>query len=119
MNFWHSSAQFSTSDAGQTMRLGRACAALLHGQQVAQHLHRLAQTHIVGQDAAHAVAVQRPQPAVAIALVLSQTFCREAGGVYSLSFTAWKLRLMRRNASSRLKRIPLCPDSAQSRLGAR
>ena len=47
---------------------------LLDGEQVAQHLHRFAQTHIIGQDAAHAVAVQRPQPAVAIALVLSQYF---------------------------------------------
>ena len=47
---------------------------LLDGEQVAQHLHRFTQTHIIGQDAAHAVAVQRPQPAVTIALVLSQYF---------------------------------------------
>ena len=42
-----------------------------------------------------------------------------SGGVYSLSFTAWKLRLMRRKASSRLKRRPFWPESAQSKLGAR
>ena len=47
-------------------------AALLHRQQVAQHLHRLAQTHIIGEDSAHPVAVQRPQPAVAVPLVLAQ-----------------------------------------------
>ena len=51
---------------------GQALAAFLHGQQVAEHLHGLAKDHIVGQNAAHAVAVQRAQPAVAIPLVLAQ-----------------------------------------------
>ena len=51
---------------------GQALAAFLHGQQVAEHLHGLAKAHIVGQNAAHAVAVQRAQPAVAIPLVLAQ-----------------------------------------------
>ncbi len=65
------------------MRLGSALVfrfagpflpVFFHGQQVAQHLHRLAQAHIVCQDAAHAVAIQRPQPAVAVPLVFSQYF---------------------------------------------
>ena len=47
---------------------------LLDGQQVAQHLHRLAKAHIVGQNAAHAVAIQRSQPAIAVPLVFSQYF---------------------------------------------
>ena len=51
---------------------GQALAAFLHGQQVAEHLHGLAKAHIVGQNATHAVAVQRAQPAVAIPLVLAQ-----------------------------------------------
>ena len=51
---------------------GQRLPALLHGQQIAQHLHRLAQAHIVGQNAAHAVAVQRAQPAVAVPLVFAQ-----------------------------------------------
>ena len=51
---------------------GQALPVLLHGQQVAQHLHRLAEAHVIGKDAAHAVAVQRAQPAVAVPLVLAQ-----------------------------------------------
>ena len=51
---------------------GQALAAFLHGQQVAEHLHSLTQTHIVGQNAAHAVAVQRAQPAVTVPLILAQ-----------------------------------------------
>ena len=39
--------------------------------------------------------------------------------LYMVPFTAWKLRLMRRNASSRLKRRPFWPESAQSSVGAR
>ena len=52
---------------------GQSLAVLLHGQQVAQHLHRLAQAHIVGEDAAHTVTVQRPQPAVAVPLIFAQS----------------------------------------------
>ena len=51
---------------------GQGLPAFLHGQQVAEHLHRLAKAHIIGQNAAHAVAVQRAQPAVAVSLVLAQ-----------------------------------------------
>ena len=52
---------------------GQRLPVLLHGQQVAQHLHRLAQAHIVGEDAAHTVTVQRPQPAVAVPLIFAQS----------------------------------------------
>ena len=51
---------------------GQGLPAFLHGQQVAEHLHRLAKAHIIGQNAAHTVAVQRAQPAVAVPLVLAQ-----------------------------------------------
>ena len=51
---------------------GQLLPALLHGQQVAEHLHGLAQTHIIGQNTAHAVAVQCAQPAVAVPLVFAQ-----------------------------------------------
>ena len=51
---------------------GQGVPALLpDGQQIAEHLHRLAQTHIIGKDAAHAVAIQRAEPAVAVPLVFS------------------------------------------------
>ena len=51
---------------------GQGVPALLpEGQQIAEHLHRLAQTHIIRKDAAHAVAIQRAEPAVAVPLVFS------------------------------------------------
>ena len=54
---------------------GQGVPALLpEGQQIAEHLHRLAQTHIIRKDAAHAVAIQRAEPAVAVPLVFSQNF---------------------------------------------
>ena len=51
---------------------GQGLPAFLHGQQVAEHLHRLAQAHIVRQNAAHAVAIQSAEPAVTVPLVLAQ-----------------------------------------------
>ena len=64
---------------------GQLLPALLHGQQVAEHLHSLTQTHIVGQNAAHAVAVQRAQPAVAVPLVFAQGLLqRERRGILAV-----------------------------------
>ena len=64
---------------------GQLLPALLHGQQVAEHLHGLAQTHIIGQNAAHAVAVQCAQPAVAVPLVFAQGLLqRERRGILAV-----------------------------------
>ena len=64
---------------------GQLLPALLHGQQVAEHLHGLAQTHIVRQNAAHAVAVQRAQPAVAVPLIFAQSLLqRERRGIFAV-----------------------------------
>ena len=64
---------------------GQLLPALLHGQQVAEHLHGLAQTHIVGQNAAHAVAIQCTQPAVAVPLVFAQGLLqRERRGIFAV-----------------------------------
>ena len=64
---------------------GQLLPALLHGQQVAEHLHSLTQTHIVGQNAAHAVAIQCAQPAVAVPLVFAQGLLQgERRGIFAV-----------------------------------
>ena len=64
---------------------GQLLPALLHGQKVAEHLHGLAQTHIIRQNAAHAVAVQCAQPAVAVPLVFTQGLLqRERRGILAV-----------------------------------
>ena len=66
-------------------KAGQLLPALLHGQQIAEHLHGLAQTHIIGQNAAHAVAIQCAQPAVAVPLVFAQGLLqRERRGILAV-----------------------------------
>ena len=68
-----SAAQLASSDAGATRRLVRrvssgAARASQHQQQ-RQHLHGLAQAHVIGEARAQAEAGQQMQPAHASLLI--------------------------------------------------
>ena len=72
-----SAAQLASRDAGATKRLVRrassVCAAL-HHQQQRQHLHRLAEAHVVGEAGAQAEAGEQVQPSHSDLLIGTQ--CR-------------------------------------------
>ncbi len=72
-----SPAQFASSDAGATSRLGRRlpaflCVLLLEYQQERKHLHGLAQSHVVGEACAESQPMKEIEPADAGLLVGSE-----------------------------------------------
>ena len=68
----------TTSDGGRRLRLPRRAArgALQQGE----HLHGLAQAHVVGQAAAEAELAEEVEPAQALALVGAELALEAAGG---------------------------------------
>ena len=103
-----SRCQLSTSEVGQTTReggrsegrqvRGSRFGGCSRGGQVRQRLERLAETHLVGEDAAEAVARQQVQPAHAVALVRPHRLA-EAG----------RQRHVRRGPETALAAAPLLP----------
>ena len=68
-----SACQLAISEVGSTTSAGPVEAAgLLFDQQMRQHLRRLAEAHVVGQDAGQMLRAQVLQPGHALALVVAQ-----------------------------------------------
>ena len=77
----HQKKRYHRLRDGRLLRLDDS----MEGQQIAEHLHRLAKAHIIGQNAAHAVAIQCAQPAVAVPLIFAQDLLQGEGrGIFAV-----------------------------------
>ena len=81
-----SAAQLASRDAGATNRLVRRGSSRvrrrLHHQQQRQHLHRLAEAHVVGEAGAQAETGEQVQPSHADLLIGAQSRLQRCTGIH-------------------------------------